>query len=350
MGENSIGLWVRRPPVAGQEEAWAQDVAPEGVDSVTLFLNAGHAPHHLSRWHGLARPTQVLRSLREVDVWWSWWPVATREAVKELVADVARQYDFCRAQKVAPAPVELDAEGKSDAHGWGPAGAGLAREMARGLRQVCWEAGVWRIAVTFVVPLKGLRLQDRALITALADEGFRVELRPQGYSKDDPSVSWDDHPHYRPGTIQRQCWEVCSAFIASSPHASRLSISMGGIVAFQNHPPGWPDGVEALRAAHDAAHALGCRKWCYWDHSLLTPQTRAWLAEAATRTPAPAAPSSPSPSREDVRLVQQQLIEWGYQIGAPDGVLGPRTRGALLDYQRESSAINPLITKLLEAP
>lgn len=42
-------------------------------------------------------------------------------------------------------------------------------------------------------------------------------------------------------------------------------------------------------------------------------------------------------NRDDVKKVQQSLIDKGYQSGSVDGVLGPRTRAGLRQYQKAES-------------
>lgn len=43
-----------------------------------------------------------------------------------------------------------------------------------------------------------------------------------------------------------------------------------------------------------------------------------------------------APSRERMRSLQQRLIELEFDPGEPDGVLGPATRAALRNFQRDA--------------
>lgn len=64
------------------------------------------------------------------------------------------------------------------------------------------------------------------------------------------------------------------------------------------------------------------------------------LALVATGTLAlglPSVANAADLNRDDVKKVQQSLIDKGYQSGSVDGVLGPRTRAGLRQYQKAES-------------
>ncbi|MGY6630394.1 MAG: peptidoglycan-binding domain-containing protein [Wenzhouxiangella sp.] len=56
------------------------------------------------------------------------------------------------------------------------------------------------------------------------------------------------------------------------------------------------------------------------------------------RSPSTGAPATPAPARptpdETVRAVQQRLNELGYNPGPADGLMGPRTRAAIISFQQ----------------
>jgi len=52
------------------------------------------------------------------------------------------------------------------------------------------------------------------------------------------------------------------------------------------------------------------------------------------RAAAPAGEPAARPSRDLTRAVQQALLAAGHDPGPPDGLMGPRTRGAIRDFQR----------------
>lgn len=61
------------------------------------------------------------------------------------------------------------------------------------------------------------------------------------------------------------------------------------------------------------------------------------FALVATGTLALGLASAAGLNRDDVKKVQQSLIDKGYQAGSVDGVLGPRTRAGLRQYQKSES-------------
>jgi peptidoglycan hydrolase-like protein with peptidoglycan-binding domain len=60
-----------------------------------------------------------------------------------------------------------------------------------------------------------------------------------------------------------------------------------------------------------------------------------------------AAPTLSAPPREDIRILQVRLRDAGFDPGPFDGVMGPKTKAALQQYQvtqREKNAKRPIIT------
>jgi hypothetical protein len=62
-----------------------------------------------------------------------------------------------------------------------------------------------------------------------------------------------------------------------------------------------------------------------------TVQYAAVAPSATTAAPAAAPPAHDPPT---ISRAQARLLELGYRIGKADGILGPRTKGALQQYQR----------------
>ncbi len=62
------------------------------------------------------------------------------------------------------------------------------------------------------------------------------------------------------------------------------------------------------------------------------PEPRAPLTALETLTQVSVAASAPT---EEVRGLQERLAQWGYDPGPADGLMGPRTRRALLAWQRD---------------
>lgn len=67
------------------------------------------------------------------------------------------------------------------------------------------------------------------------------------------------------------------------------------------------------------------------------PSQKATRRITTTQTPAttPKRPTAPKPSDEVVRRAQQALERAGYEVGAPDGQLGPRTLAAVKRFQTD---------------
>lgn len=339
---NSIGLWIRRRPssLAGID-AWADRIEGYGIDTATLVLNAGTKPTHLTTWRrDLLVPAVAELRRRGIDVWLMCWPHAVAHRIDETLADLAGIVDAFVARSMTPPGVEIDAEGNHNGSGWGPAGSDLAGRLASGLR----AAGFTRAAITAIPPRPGLRRQDLALLEALCASfgGANVEARPQAYSKDDPGKSWDNGEFFRPGVIQRATWKTWQ------PHCERLGcvLRMGGMLGFQNHPGSAPDGIEALRAAHDASSALGVTRWHYWVDNVMDKSAPYFLREAGGRVAgaAPAPPMADAPSevptyKDAIIDLQRALVQAGHDPGPIDGVLGQRTWRALEAARGEAQAI-----------
>lgn len=76
-------------------------------------------------------------------------------------------------------------------------------------------------------------------------------------------------------------------------------------------------------AASSAASSAG---------SAAQANTVQYVAVAPTATSSSAAPPASDPAT--ISRAQARLLELGYRIGKADGILGPKTRGALQQYQR----------------
>ena len=104
------------------------------------------------------------------------------------------------------------------------------------------------------------------------------------------------------------------------------------------------DGMEGsilLPAGHAGPAFLvydNFRTIMVWNRSILYALTVGHLADRlaglgplAAKQPANDAPLH----REDIQMLQQELLDRGFNPGEPDGILGSRTRSALKAYQRQ---------------
>ncbi|MCS5586603.1 MAG: lytic murein transglycosylase [Gammaproteobacteria bacterium] len=76
-----------------------------------------------------------------------------------------------------------------------------------------------------------------------------------------------------------------------------------------------------------------------WNHSILYALSVGHLSDRLAGTHALFAKpiTEPSLSRDDIKFIQTSLNQLGFDTGEPDGVSGPKTRGATRQYQRANS-------------
>ena len=335
----STGLWFRRPLGPAKLVAVCRDLR---LSAATLVSNAGVAPLHINRW-----PTDDLaesfNALEEdgVDVDLMTWPIATALGVDELLTDLDKVKEEMASNGADLTQVELDAEGKYNNHGWGPAGVHLAKPLAQGLKAL----GMTRVSVTCITTFKGPRPQDIALVLALIDAGLEVIVRIQGYTQLQPGKEWTKLPQMRPGVLQSIILEQWVPL--AKEHGFELV--MGLIGAFQDHPGDKTDGIVALHIAHDTALATGDIEAIHvWDHNILASYAERYLREAPYRTPSDpykfedtGTMHDDSLDKADVKELQQALSDAGYSVGVIDGLFGPRTKAAAEVYRRDSRGIAP---------
>lgn len=119
---------------------------------------------------------------------------------------------------------------------------------------------------------------------------------------------------------------------ARSPGAVILRIGVGafGHVVIS-------DGQGGTVEAHSAARGViaGTLSGRRWTHGVLVPGVKYDTAPAVPLdTPTVYRLTSPYLAGDVVREIQERLIIQGYQLGRADGVFGPRTYAAVLEYQR----------------
>lgn len=73
-----------------------------------------------------------------------------------------------------------------------------------------------------------------------------------------------------------------------------------------------------------------------WNHSILYALSVGYLSDRLIGASVLAAKpiTEPSLSRDDIKLIQTSLNQLGFNTGEPDGISGPKTRGAARQYQR----------------
>lgn len=255
----SIGAWIDGlPPKTPQVQAWATSIAQAGIHCATIVLNAGVEPYHMPRWDAatLALATEALRDLG-LEVWWSFWIVATDMAIEEQVAALEGLL-----VESTPDGVEFDAEGNHDEAGWGPNGELMGQYMAEMLSQLTALPG--RLAVTAIPPRAGIRPQDMALMEALA-QVRPVEGRPQAYSQYQKNKAWTHNPLFRPARIQRHALDQWLPLIGDGPLSN---VRCGLMAGFQRFPKPSPTGVDALRVALDTVRDHDIHEVSYWSWKL----------------------------------------------------------------------------------
>jgi len=76
-----------------------------------------------------------------------------------------------------------------------------------------------------------------------------------------------------------------------------------------------------------------------WNHSILYALSVGHLSDrlAGTRKLFAEPITEPSLSRDDIKFIQISLNQLGFDTGEPDGISGPKTRGATRQYQRANN-------------
>jgi hypothetical protein len=267
----SIGCWIDGPaPSNDGITRWAQAIADAGITHASIWLPRPGEPW-LSRWSPdkLAKATLALGRLG-VHVSWTIWPAATPAKVKALLASMAK---LVNALVAAGGTVDfvcpnIDAEGPTNGHGWGPGGVELAPVLVDGLMDLGFQG-----ASVTAVPFKGgLRAQDRALI-----EHPDVTVgQPQCYSQYQDKKAWTHQSFFRPGVIQPHGWRQWSPFVETGDLGW---VSCGIMTSFQNHPKPHPTGLDAVKVSVGAALDAGFESvfiWS-WKHYKGQPHVQTYL-------------------------------------------------------------------------
>ncbi|HCJ78154.1 MAG TPA: lytic murein transglycosylase, partial [Gammaproteobacteria bacterium] len=76
-----------------------------------------------------------------------------------------------------------------------------------------------------------------------------------------------------------------------------------------------------------------------WNRSILYALSVGHLSDRLAGTSALVAKpiTEPSLSRDDIKFIQTSLNQLGFDTGEPDGISGPKTRGATRQYQRDTN-------------
>ena len=346
---NSTSAWVRKFSNSTQT---VDRLLRLRFDDASFVTNVGVKPVHKLR----VKPSTTRRVTARarafgITPWWMTFPHSTDQQVVEHLDDLKRALDDAPAEE-RPVGFDIDAENPHDSIGWGPSGVRLARPLL----QAYWDMGFRSVHITFVIFRKGLRRQDRALIDEAKALGFWVGVAPQGYSKDDPSKTWDNGELFRPGVMQNFVMDHMDPLIEAGLIDE---FRMGGMFLHQNHPEPWPDGIEALRLAHDTAYDRGVRAWKYWTLGQCSSKDGAedFIREAPFRqdeNPYVFVPTAaPEDRKEKVMEAQRRFAGKGYKVGAIDGLVGPRTREMATAYRTALAFVpdeweSPRLTALLD--
>lgn len=173
--------------------------------------------------------------------------------------------------------VELDAE-----EGWATARELDAREL---VTRFDGETLGLPLRLT-CIPHSGrtMRSSERYLIDAILRRQPSLDLAPQIYSAYLPEKAWTHAAAFRPGVFQDICGEHYLPMIRTA-WGDKVRIHYGTAVYGQSHPKPSPQGIAALDAALDAAHAdrsvwapgTGPAPLRFWSALSLDADERAWM-------------------------------------------------------------------------
>ena len=314
-----VGAWIDGPQPGKTDEAlaqWAQAITACGITRPCIVTNVGIKPLNRSRWavSHLRRAIAALRLAGADEVGVMIWPVAQAQAVDDTIEDMGRLYGWRDldkpARQLVPDFISIDAEGNSNASGWGPAGATLAGDLTEGLAEAQAGHDGCYLSCTAVPFRKGPRLQDAALLA-------RPEVRvgePQAYSQYQADKAWTHSPFFRPGVIQTNTWQTWSPMLEDG-HLDALVFGMA--IYAQDHPTG-VTGVDALWLAAQTSIDLGVRRFSYWSWKHIKGNTKERLQRqdflrelAKIKCPEPGPEPEPGPDAEYTFADALDRLMWG---------------------------------------
>lgn len=230
-------IWVRSVKKRLETfQAWKERVK---------LQTGGNGLYGILTFNGLA-PYWGYGASKKAALWGSdaipwYWPIASLTEIET----------FLDREVITQTSIGLDIEGNGN--GWGPNGVNVSDTLARGLA----SKGVKKVYLTFVLPFHGkMRKQDAALFKAFKALGVEVVLVPQAYSKNDPKLKWDDHPHFRVGVIQHHNWEHLKE--------EGVEVQLGMMVAFQ----------EKAGDIRKAQESTPCKIFWWWVDNHFTPSKK----------------------------------------------------------------------------
>ncbi len=348
MGHNCLWVDVPRAQTEAQMDREIERYLSMKLTTIYLVLNAGTGKLWNTTWKrgALARFTRRLLDAG-LGVEWMVWPCATRAAIDGLAADLAERLDLARAEGVDTVNdlvIQFDAEGRSNRHGWGPAGENLAAYLEQALEVVPGMPRVW--SITIIPPVAGVkkaRPQDYALLKLK-----RVKIAiPQGYSKDDPGKAWDNIKLFHPILMQLHVAKTFLPFI----QAGLVDQVVGGYFLIHQkwNVAGVPQGIKALEAAVGTYYGKGITAVAAWSRKLMGKrQPRERLVDFLASVPAilnhpdampnirPEVQTSYPPAGPSLnihKVIQQALSDQGYPLDV-DGIWGGESTATLMDFEQ----------------
>lgn len=286
------GLWVDTLPraVPGARglrdwDGWAKQLLATGCKDFSLAaFGSAEARYDSAFWDGrtFACAVQALKHHGGPGVTVGALVWLTRSSYKAGVRVWTLEAEAAKTLGHPLDYVELDAE-----EGWATARELDARELV-----TRFDAETLGLPLRLTcIPHNGrtMRPSERYLVEAILRRQSTLDLAPQIYSAYLPDKAWTHSAGFRPGVFQ----DICGAHYLPQIKASfgdKIRILYGTAVYGQSHPKPSPQGLEALDAALDAAHAdrpvwapgAGPAPLRFWSSGSLDAAEVAWMHRALT--------------------------------------------------------------------
>lgn len=333
----SMGVWLTGARPQLYEVPELADRIADTFDFCSIVLNNGvRKPFYEPVWDPVVLAALV-RELtnRNVFTGWMTWPYATLEDVKALKRAMRKYLNIAHNEGGTPRFIQPDCEGRHNSSGWGPAGFDLAEALVDAILDHP-HAPKEEFQFTSIIPVRGMRKQDREVLVEAMKHFLRVIFNPQLYSQYQKKKEWTHRDFFRAGPIQRHGMDVCKHLYLEE---AITGVRAGIMTAFQSHPEG-PKGTKAVDVVIDTLLDGGVNSMCVWDSKLLTKAMRNHLQNAVANQRRKLVQHDPNPTRRSGSMiiadVQRRLNLLGYKAGPVDGIEGPRTRYAVEAFEKDS--------------